>query len=73
MLPAPDAVVANGNGGAAIEAFYNAIKGEFQMNLVHSDINLDETVTVVFTDYSREIAKRGSYDMWNVSVQVEEV
>lgn len=73
MLPEPDSVVRNGNGGGAIEAFYNTVKGEFQMHIVNTRIDLDETVTVMFSDYSRDVVKRGSYDMWNVSVKVEEV
>lgn len=73
LLPAPTSYTADGHaGGKEIEAFYRATRGEFQMTITNKDSSLDETVTVVFSDYSRSVAKRGAYDMWNVNVTLEE-
>lgn len=72
LLPAPDEYVVNGHGGKSMESFFNNTKGEFQMHISNVDATLDETVNVMFTEFNKSIAKRGAYDMWNVSMSVEE-
>lgn len=73
-LPAPDEMTADGKQGAkAIEEFYKTTRGDFQMRLTHKDSGLDETVTVMFKSFSKDIVARGSYDMWDVSVSLDEV
>lgn len=73
LLPAPSELTVDEKAGAAeMEQFYKDTKGEFQMKITNKDSNLDETVTVVFTEFDKDIAKRGAYDMWNISVTVEE-
>lgn len=74
LLPAPSEMTVDEKaGGKEIEQFYKNTKGEFQMKITNVDIELDEIVTVVFTNFDKDIAKRGAYDMWNISVAVEEV
>lgn len=74
MLPAPsDRTFDKRAGGKEIEKFYMDTKGEFQMTLTNKDADLDETITVVFTSFSRTNVKRGAYDIWNLSVGIEEV
>lgn len=74
MLPAPSNMTADGQaGGKEIEYFFKSAKGEFSMNIVNVDTSLNETVRVVFSDFSKSIVKRGAYDMWNISVSLEEV
>lgn len=82
--------LANGTtNGKWLESFYNTADGAFLMRLrqgsdselttlVRADnIALDDygrIFTVMLTDYSKDIVKRGlSFDLWNVSMTVEEV
>ena len=74
LLPAPSEMTADEKaGGKEIEAFFKDTKGEFTMKITNVDASMDETVTVVFTDFNKSVAKRGAYDLWNVSVSIEEV
>lgn len=59
-------------GGRDIEAFYNANAGEFELKVTNGNGTV-ETFTVVFTDFSKTISKRGEFDFWQISVQMEEV
>lgn len=73
MLPAPSNMTADEKaGGKEIEAFFMNTKGEFTMRLTNVDASLDETVNVVFSDFNKVVVKRGAYDMWNLSVSLEE-
>lgn len=73
MVPAPSAHTVDGKaGGADMEKFFKDTKGEFQMSIKHKDSDLDETVTVVFTGFDKAHVKRGAYDIWDVSVSMEE-
>lgn len=73
MLPAPSNMTADEKaGGKEIEKFYMNAKGDFVMNITNVDTSLNETVTVVFTNFSKSIVKRGAYDMWNLSISLEE-
>lgn len=73
MLPKSAAKTVDGFwGGSEIENFYNTTPGSFTLTLANAD-NSTSTYTVMFSDFSREIVKRGSVDFWNISVSMEEV
>lgn len=59
-------------GGEAIESFYNATKGAFTLEVTDGDGDV-ATYTVMFSDFSKNVQKRGSVDFWNISVTMEEV
>lgn len=59
-------------GGKEIEDFYNENAGAFVLKITNGDGTL-ELFTVVFSNFSKDITKRGRYDFWNVSVELEEV
>jgi len=78
MLPSTNSkvnglkTVDGGWAGEDIEAFHNSTNGAFQMQLRRGDGTV-ETVTVMITDFSKDIAKRGIVDFWNLSITLEEV
>lgn len=73
MLPAPTAETVDGKaGGLEMEQFYYSTPGEFLMHVKHADSTLDETVRVVFTNFSKTHVRRGKIDFWDLSVSVEE-
>lgn len=59
-------------GGKDIEAFYKANAGDFELKITNGD-GVVNTFTVVFTEFDKKITKRGAYDLWNVTIQMEEV
>jgi len=62
-----------GYAGQDIEAFHNAHDGEFNMQLRKGDGTI-EVVTVMISDFSKTVAKRGpGIDLWNLSISLEEV
>lgn len=62
-----------GYAGEDIEAFHNANDAEFNMQLRKGDGTI-EVVTVMITDFSKEIVKRGpGIDLWSLSITLEEV
>lgn len=72
--------LANGQSGKWMEGFYNAQRGSFKIRLrAGKDRNNTtgtglEEVTVVLTDFSKEVSKRGpAFDLWNIDVTLEEV
>lgn len=82
MLPSVSGnQLANGQPGTFMETFHDTINGPFLMRLrAGSDRDTVFTgtqgtiYTVMITDFSKEIAKRGfTYDMWNVDFTLEEV
>jgi hypothetical protein len=73
MLPKPTTKTVDGFwGGQAIQDFYNSTRGEFTLELTDAD-NTVTTYTVMFSDFSIEVTKRGSVDFWAVSCDMEEV
>lgn len=80
MLPSTNTPAAGGMstadggyGGLQIEAFHAANDGAFQMQLRRGDSTI-ETVTVMITDFSKEVVKRGPrVDLWNLSITLTEV
>lgn len=59
-------------GGKEIESFYGSNAGEFVLKVTHGDGRV-ESINVVFTDFSKKIVRRDTYDLWNISVRMEEV
>jgi hypothetical protein len=73
MLPKLTSQTVDGFWGAdAIETFYNTVPGTFSLELSDAD---GETYTynVMFSDFSKNVVKRGSVDFWEISVTMEEV
>jgi len=59
-------------GGSDIEEFYLDNAGEFLLQITNGDGAINN-FNVVFTEFNKKISKRGEYDLWDVSVQMEEV
>lgn len=59
-------------GAEDMHAFYLANTGAFTLTIYHAD-NTSSVYNVVFNDFSKDIVKRGRYDLCNVSVTLEEV
>lgn len=73
MLPKISSQTVDGFWGAdAIETFYNENPGSFVLELADGDTEIYE-YTVMFSDFSKNIVKRGSVDFWEISVTMEEV
>jgi hypothetical protein len=64
--------VDGGMSGEEIEAFHNKTNGAFQMRLRRGDTS-ETTVTVMITDFSKDIVKRGIVDLWSLDITLEEV
>lgn len=59
-------------GGQEMEDWYNNHVGAFVLTVTYGDGTQDE-FTVMMTDFSKDITKRGKFDFWDVSVKLEEV
>lgn len=59
-------------GKNEIENWYNTVPGSFALRLQFGD-GTEKTYTVMMTEFSAELSKRGFYDFWNVSVELTEV
>jgi len=59
-------------GGEAIETFYNTYSGSFSLELTDGDNDVN-TYSVMFSNFSKNVVKRGSVDFWEISVTMEEV
>lgn len=64
--------VDGGWGGEAMQAFYEAKPAEFSMQITNPD-GTKERVLVMFKSFDKSVEKRGAYEMWNISVSIEEV
>lgn len=69
-----------GIAGEEIENFFNTQDGAFLMKVRKGSDTAKaandgtiETVTVMFSDFSKEIEKRGLIDLWNITLRMEEV
>ena len=72
--------VDGGWAGEEIEAFYTANDGAFKMKLRKGQDEAKavtdgtiETVTVMISDFSKTIEKRGVVDLWSLDITLEEV
>jgi hypothetical protein len=73
MLPKLSSQTVDGFwGGDDIETFYNTYVGSFSLEITDGDLEVT-TYTVMFSDFSRNIIKRGNTDFWEISVSMEEV
>ncbi|AVD99237.1 minor tail protein [Streptomyces phage BillNye] len=59
-------------GGEAIENFYNTVPGPFSLEITDGDGEV-YTYTVMFSDYSKNVMKRGVVDFWEIQISLEEV
>lgn len=59
-------------GKNEIENFYNITPGSFTLKLFYGDGTIG-TFTVYLNKFSAEISKRGAFDFWKVSVELDEV
>jgi hypothetical protein len=53
-------------------AFYESTFGEFDLEITYGN-GTTETFSVMFSDFSSGISKRGLYDFWEVSATMEQV
>lgn len=73
MLPKLTSQTVDGYWGAdAIETFYNTVTGSFSLEISDGDAEVN-TYNVMFSDFSKNVVKRGSVDYWEISVTMEEV
>lgn len=73
MLPKLTSQTVDGFWGADdIETFYNTVTGSFSLEISDGDTEVN-TYNVMFSDFSRNVVKRGSVDYWEISVTMEEV
>lgn len=74
------ATVDGGWAGEDIENFYNTVDGAFKVKLrkgsdeakASADGTI-EVVTVMITDFSKTVEKRGVVDLWSMDITLEEV
>lgn len=59
-------------GADDIQSFYDANAGVFVLSIKYDD-SRTEDVSVMFSEFSKDITKRGNYDFWELSVTMEEV
>lgn len=72
-LPQSSALTVDGFWGKnEIEAWWNTHTQPFVLTVYYGDGTHDQW-TVMMTKYSADISKRGAYDFWKVSVEMEEV
>jgi hypothetical protein len=73
MLPKLSTQTVDGFWGAEeIEVFYNTVSGSFSLELTDGDGEV-YTYTVMFSDFSKVVVKRGGVDFWEISLSMEEV
>jgi hypothetical protein len=73
MLPKGVSFAVDGKwAGGAIESFCDTQNDSFTLEITNIDATV-ETYTVMISDFSKEIVKRGTQDFWNISVTMEEV
>lgn len=75
MIPNAAGFTVDGHGGADdIENFYNTTEGAFTLELTLGNSPYTvKTYTVMFTDFSKKLNKRGKFDFYDVDVTMEEV
>lgn len=59
-------------GKREMENFYNTTPGAFTLVVTWGD-GTTETRTVMMTKFDASISKRGAYDFWKVTVELQEV
>lgn len=59
-------------GKNEMENWYNTVPGAFTLELAFGD-GTKKSYTVMLTKFSASLSKRGAFDFWSVSVELEEV
>lgn len=60
-------------GGRDMETFYKTQKGSFNLKLTYGD-GTTEVISVVMTRFSHSItARNGTFELWDIDVEIEEV
>lgn len=59
-------------GGKEIETFCQANAGAVLLKLTNGDGSI-ENITVVISGFNHTVKKRGAYDFWDISLELEEV
>ena len=59
-------------GKREMENFWKTVPGSFTLLIRYGD-GVTESVSVMFSSFDASISKRGVYDFWSVSVELEEV
>jgi hypothetical protein len=71
-VPDQDAKTVDGKwGGASIESFYETTPGLFTLNIKESGVSTN--YNAVITSFSKTVKKRGTAELWDVSLTIEEV
>lgn len=72
-LPGSSTYTVDGAWGLVeMKSFYAATKGAFNMTVTYADAST-EVVTVMFSKFDHQLTARGRYDMYTLSISVEEV
>lgn len=73
-LPRDDNQTCDGFYGAlSLKSFYDNHVGSFELIITYGDSS-EETITVMFSDFSMKIRKRGKYtDLYDIDLALEEV
>ncbi len=73
MLPNNKIFTVDGYAGADdIETFYNQHPGAFELKLYMGD-GTQKNYSVMFTNFSKTLIKRGKFDFYDVDITMEEV
>lgn len=59
-------------GGQEIEAWYNTQVGPFTLKITNGD-GTTKLYTVMMTNFSKDVTKRGLYEFWDIDVEMVEV
>lgn len=59
-------------GKREMENWYNTVPGDFTLRVRHGD-GVVEEFAVMLSKFDASISKRGAFDFWSVSVELEEV
>lgn len=72
-LPQSAAFTVDGFWGKnEIENWYNTQTGQFELQIFYGD-GTHQLYYVMMTKFSAEVSKRGAFDFWKVTVEMEEV
>ena len=65
--------VDGGMSGTDLEAFFHANRNNAVTMVIRSGQGESETFLVKLSDFSRTVTKRGAIDLWDVSLEIEEI
>ena len=71
-VPDTDVACVDGKwGGKSLDAFYKSTPGVFVLNIKES--GNPKNYNAVITDFSKTIKKRGTAELWDIDITIEEV